>query len=266
MAPAAEQAVVQAAPAVSTAIHWQAPLQESPKADAATQGTTTPVLATVAPAAPAEAGAQDTARQGGENAQANSGSVLSQTQVVPVTAGTANTFAATLEVSKAASEAPARAGMDQALVDQIVQNASIAVRGGQQEFRIQLKPDFLGAMEVRVSVDNGVVSVRLSVESAATRQLIDNNVGQLKQAFGTQEVRVEHTPHFTNSSDTAWSFNQGGQSGWQGQNPYTGFGPLPEAIPFSGEGETSEAEAVAAAPASTQTPARTAPGAIDIQA
>ena len=79
-------------------------------------------------------------------------------------------------------------------MDQIVQNAVIALRNSQQEFRIQLKPDFLGAMEVRVSMDNGVVAVRMSVESAATRQLIDNNIGQLRQAFGADQVRVEHVP------------------------------------------------------------------------
>src|SRR5581483_5216312 len=121
---------------------------------------------------------------------------------------------------------------------------------GEQEFRIQLKPDFLGAMEVRVSVDSGTVSVRLSVESAATRQLIDNNIGQLRQAFGTDQVRVEHVSSFANSDATA-SFGQSNQQGfWQSQNPQAGWSPLPEAIPYSGDGEPERIqEAGATAPA-----------------
>jgi hypothetical protein len=143
-------------------------------------------------------------------------------------------------------QAPARAGIEQAVVEQIVQRAAIALSNGVQEFQIQLKPDFLGALDIRVSVDNGVAVVRMAAESAATRQLIEANIGQLRQAFGTGEVRVEHVPHFA-SSDHAWSFGDGsGQhTFWHGQNPFDGSSRLPEAIPFNGESE-SEHEPVGA--------------------
>src|SRR5207302_1282865 len=88
----------------------------------------------------------------------------------------------------------ARAAVEQAIVDQVVQNASLALRNGQQEFRIQLKPDFLGALEVRVSIDNGSAVVRMAAQNAATRQLIETNLDQLRQAFGTSDIRVEHAP------------------------------------------------------------------------
>jgi flagellar hook-length control protein FliK len=209
---------------------------------------------------------QDTAQGQGstghrtDNQPASTPTALAPSIIVPAT------FASTLETAHVA-ETATRPAIDQAVLDQVVQNASIALRGGQQEFRVQLKPDFLGAMEVRVSMDNGVVAVRMSVESAATRQLIDNNIGQLRQAFGTDQVRVEHVPGFA-GSDAAWSFGQGGQQGaWQGQNPNSGSGPLPEAIPFTG-GFNVPATTVApqAEPALAQSSARTAPGAIDLQA
>jgi flagellar hook-length control protein FliK len=187
--------------------------------------------------------------------------------LVPVAQALPNTFAAALDVSQSSTPAPATPALDQSILDQVVQSATLAVRNGEQEFRVQLKPDFLGAMEVRVSVDSGTVTVRLSVESAATRQLIDNNIGQLKQAFGTDHVRVEHVPSFA-SSDGQMSFNQGGQAGfWQGQNGSQAFnGPLPEAVPYTGEGDANApAEATQNPTPSTQNPPAPA-GLVDLQA
>ena len=191
-----------------------------------------------------------------------------QAVAVPVGSVTPGTFAAALDVSHtAAADVAGRPAVEQVVIDQVVQSATLALNNGQQEFRVQLKPDFLGAMEVRVSVNNGVVDVRMSVESAATRQLIDNNISQLRQAFGNGEVRVQQVPNLT-SSDAPWTFGQGGQQGfWQGQNPYSGS-PLPEAIPFS-EAEQGTVATVAALDSGPQTqssPAPSLPGAVDLQA
>ena len=219
------------------------------------------VEAVLTPAAPApvQPGTQDqTASQNGSSQpQTNVAGSDSQAGAAPVAPNVAPTFASALEMSRVAAEAPARPVLEQAIVDQVIQNAVVALRDGQQEFRIQLKPDFLGAMEVRVSMDNGLVTVRMSVESAATRQLIDNNIGQLRQAFGGEQVRVEHVPSFT-ASDAPWTFNQGAHQGfWQGYNGQAGAGRLPEAIPFVDEPELAPAGVAQNAPPS---------GGIDLQA
>ena len=202
-----------------------------------------PVVPAVAP----QTTGHDQATTQGESQlpqQASSGSGQGQPQLVLAAPQAPSTFAASLDVAQlASSEATARPAVEQSVLDQVVQSATLALRNGEQEFRIQLKPDFLGVMEVRVSVDSGTVSVRMSVESAATRQLIDNNIGQLKQAFGTDNVRVEHVPSFTNSDATA-SSGQGNQPGfWQGPNPQAAWNPLPEAIPYNGDGEAEAAVA-----------------------
>ena len=183
---------------------------------------------------------------------------IGQTPVAVSATTLITTFATALEQSQASTaETTVRPAVERAIVDQIVQNAVIALRNSQQEFRIQLKPDFLGAMEVRVSMDNGVVAVRMSVESAATRQLIDNNIGQLRQAFGADQVRVEHVPSFV-ASDAPWTFGQGAHNGfWQGQNGQANSSQLPEAIPFNDEPEPALAGVTQDTPPS---------GGIDIQA
>jgi flagellar hook-length control protein FliK len=204
---------------------------------------------------------------GQQQTSSSSSSIASQQAVASVAAPAPSAFASVLEVSGAsAPQAPAPPLLGQAIVDQIVQNATLALRNGEQEFRIQLKPDFLGAMEVRVSMDNGVVSVRMSAESTATRQLIDNNISQLRQAFGTGEARVEHVPNFA-SSDAPWTFNQGGQQGfWQGQSPYSGS-PLPEAIPYrEPEPETAAVAGTSSTLETHSSPASKTPGAVDLHA
>jgi flagellar hook-length control protein FliK len=200
----------------------------------------------------------------------------------PASADNGSPFAALAEVSVnvdpgvrpagvvGGAAAPQRAAVEQAVIEQIVQHATLALRNGEQEFRIQLKPEFLGAMEVRVSVSDGTALVRMTAENAGTRQLIDANIAQLRQAFGTNEVRIEHVPTFA-GADASWSsLNQGGyqgSGGWQGQTPWDGSSRLPEAIPFTGDPNPEPVGAVEPAhPSSLITQHSTAPGAVDVQA
>ena len=266
MAPA--QAVTNQAKA---AVHDanQAPSDQHGDKSDATPSASEQQAVTTAPTAGVivQTGAQEreTSQDNGR-ASAGGSATPSQPTIVPVAPQAPSTFSAALDAAHAA-EAPARPAVEQAIVDQIVQTATLALNSGQQEFRIQLKPDFLGAMEVRVSVgDNGVVDVRMSVESAATRQLIDNNISQLRQAFGNGDVRVQHVPNFA-ASDAPWTFGQGGQQGfWQGQHPFSGS-QMPEAIPFSEpEGDAAPVGAAAAAAPVSASPVTSPAGAVDLQA
>ena len=154
---------------------------------------------------------------------------------VPVGSPSASVGGAPVVFSSSAAAGSAPPPLDQSVLQQLVQHATLALQNGQQEFRLQLKPDFLGAMEVRVSIaSDGGAMVRVSADNPATKQLIDANLPQLKQAFGTTQVRVEYVPSFAHwSASTA--FGQGGGA-WQGQNPFSGAQHLPQALPFNGSG------------------------------
>ncbi|MGH2468565.1 MAG: flagellar hook-length control protein FliK [Chloroflexota bacterium] len=185
--------------------------------------------------------------------------------VVPVGSPSASVAGAPVVFSPPVAAGAAPAPLDQSVVQQIVQHATLAFQNGQQEFRLQLKPDFLGAMEVRVSIaSDGGAMVRVSTDNPATKQLIDANLPQLKQAFGTTQVRVEYVPSFAQwSASTA--FGQGGGA-WQGQQHFSGAGHLPAALPFNGGGSAvgaGGAFAGAEAPAPAE---RAADGGIDLVA
>jgi flagellar hook-length control protein FliK len=271
MAPAAQPKAAVSAVQIDPQNQQAAKAEQSAPTDtkAAVELSAAP-LSAAAPAASSNGQERSTGQPADQRPETPLTSV-SQSQGLSAASAPTSSFAAALESSSgAASTAPARPALEVAIVDQIVQNATLALRGGAQEFRIQLKPEFLGAMEVRVSVDNGMVAVRMTVESAATRQLIDGSISQLRQAFGTDQVRVEHVPRFT-GSDAQWSLGRDGQQsaagGWQGQSPYGGSNPLPEAIPYNGDDESQATEIAAQqTPVTVQPSTPAASGAIDLKA
>jgi hypothetical protein len=80
------------------------------------------------------------------------------------------------------------------LFDQIVQRAAVHLKDGQNEMRIDLKPEHLGQVRLQVVTDNQQVSVRIVTELAVVRDLIEAQLGQLKsdlQQHGLQVDRLE---------------------------------------------------------------------------
>jgi flagellar hook-length control protein FliK len=65
-------------------------------------------------------------------------------------------------------------------VRQLVEKAALNLRNGQQEFRIELKPELLGQIKVQVSTENHQVTIRILTELPLAKEIIENNVHQLK--------------------------------------------------------------------------------------
>ena len=76
--------------------------------------------------------------------------------------------------------------------NQLVERAIFAVRGEQSEARIALKPDQLGHVQMRVVTEHHLVSIKITTESTAARDLIDTHAHQLKAELQQQGLTVEH--------------------------------------------------------------------------
>jgi hypothetical protein len=83
--------------------------------------------------------------------------------------------------------APAKAD----LFDQIVQRAAVQVKNEQGEMRIDLKPEVLGHVRLQIVTDNQLVTVRILTELPIVRDLIENNIQQLKSDLQQQGLQVE---------------------------------------------------------------------------
>jgi flagellar hook-length control protein FliK len=105
---------------------------------------------------------------------------------------------ARLENAAQRSEAVQRGLMSQTL-NQIIQKAVLSFNNGQHEVQIDLKPDILGQIRMQIVTESQQVTVRIVVELPFVKDMLENNLNQLKaelQAQGLKidelEVSVEH--------------------------------------------------------------------------
>ena len=101
-------------------------------------------------------------------------------------------FEKTLETTSLTreSEASSRELRNQTM-DQIVRRAVIQVKGGQQEARIDLKPEFLGHVRMQVITANQQVTVKILTEFVFVKDMIENNIQQLKAELQQQGLEVD---------------------------------------------------------------------------
>jgi flagellar hook-length control protein FliK len=76
-------------------------------------------------------------------------------------------------------------------LDQIVRKAVIHLRNGQHEAKIDLKPDFLGHVRMQVITENQQVIVKILAELPFVKDMIENNVHQLKADLQQQGLTVD---------------------------------------------------------------------------
>ena len=76
-------------------------------------------------------------------------------------------------------------------MEQIVRRAVIQVRDGQHEARIDLKPEFLGHVRMQVITENQQVTVKILTEFGFVKEMIENNIQQLKADLQQQGLEVD---------------------------------------------------------------------------
>lgn len=79
------------------------------------------------------------------------------------------------------------------LLDQVVKKMQLLQRPNMSEMRIQLKPEVLGKMMVKIMVEEGVVTARFLTENHQVRQLLEANMGLLRQSLEANGLKVDRT-------------------------------------------------------------------------
>jgi hypothetical protein len=92
------------------------------------------------------------------------------------------------------------------LFDQFVQGVRLAQRAGETEILVNLKPDFLGKLSVRVLADEYGMRVEIKAESEIVRQIMQDNLADLQQrlaekGFASSQLSV--------LADTGWTHRRG---------------------------------------------------------
>jgi flagellar hook-length control protein FliK len=97
---------------------------------------------------------------------------------------------ARLENAAQRSEAAQRGLMSQTL-NQIVQKAVLSFNNGQHEVQIDLKPDFLGHIRMQIVTESQQVAVRIVAELPFVKDMLENNLNQLKAELQAQGLKVD---------------------------------------------------------------------------
>ncbi len=81
--------------------------------------------------------------------------------------------------------------LTQDIFGQIAQKAKVITLPGGAEMQIELKPDFLGRLNMIISSENGTVTARFSAESHAVKAIIEANLNSLKDTLNQQGIKVD---------------------------------------------------------------------------
>lgn len=100
------------------------------------------------------------------------------------------------------------------IIAQVVQKAELLFTHKLSELRIDLKPEFLGRLTIKVMVEEGIVTARFIAENQQVKHMLESNLHTLRQNLESQGIRVERT-------EVSVQLNNGGMfDGSEGSRQY----------------------------------------------
>ncbi len=77
------------------------------------------------------------------------------------------------------------------VLTQIVKKAVFNLKNGQTEVKIDLKPEFLGRIQLKISTENHQVMVRMLTEIPLVKEIIENNINHLKADLQNHGLEID---------------------------------------------------------------------------
>jgi flagellar hook-length control protein FliK len=80
--------------------------------------------------------------------------------------------------------------MEQSIIDQLATKIHTAVRSGITEVRVQLRPEALGDVTLKIRIEGDVVTARMQVESQQVKAIVENNFQSLKDSLAQHNLQA----------------------------------------------------------------------------
>ncbi|MBI5587534.1 MAG: flagellar hook-length control protein FliK [Deltaproteobacteria bacterium] len=86
---------------------------------------------------------------------------------------------------------PAEAVRTEAVYEKLETGVKMSLARGGSEISLRLTPEHLGALHIKLSVDEGSVKARIVVESNAAKTVLDSDSARLKEVFAAQGLSLD---------------------------------------------------------------------------
>lgn len=80
--------------------------------------------------------------------------------------------------------------LEQTVMEQVVNKFQNVLRTGVHEMKLTLHPESLGEVRLKIEIHNNVVTTRMQVESTQIKQIVESNLGQLKNALAEHNLQA----------------------------------------------------------------------------
>ncbi len=98
-------------------------------------------------------------------------------------------------------------------INEVIRNAQVMLKKGGGEMNMQLRPEGLGSVNLKVMVQDGQVSVRMITENDGAKKILENGISDLKQQLAANKLHVD-TMKIEAAGDSAMQkFEQSFQEG-----------------------------------------------------
>lgn len=94
------------------------------------------------------------------------------------------------------------------IIGKIGEKARLILGNGQSEMQIQLKPEFLGKVNLQVTIEDGRITARIGVENLQVKELVEANLKQLQQNLDSQGIKVSDLVVDLSANRNFHSFNR----------------------------------------------------------
>ncbi|MEK7355337.1 MAG: flagellar hook-length control protein FliK, partial [Bdellovibrionota bacterium] len=84
------------------------------------------------------------------------------------------------------------AGDEQQNIREMVKQAQVMLKRGGGEMKIEMTPEGMGQVHLKVAVENGQVNVQMLTESESAKRLLEKGLGDLKTSLAAQALKVEN--------------------------------------------------------------------------
>jgi flagellar hook-length control protein FliK len=84
-----------------------------------------------------------------------------------------------------------KASLSNSVINQIVENAQIIVKGDKKEIKIHLDPPSLGSIHMKVTMESNSMKVTAIADTPYVKEVIESNLNELKRSLADSGIKVE---------------------------------------------------------------------------